>query len=124
MAFVVGADIDNPDGVESPGYTVGAEIPENGQVFVFGSIAMVPTSESSDDFSAAFVIATYENATSLPQNLTQFGFVMEGDDTVKAIDSAGNSLGQPTQVITVDSITITPGEKINITPPTPDIQPG
>lgn len=113
-AFAVGANIDNPAGIESPGYTVASETPEQGQVFMFGSIAMTPVSETNDDFSAAFVIATYENAINLSQELTQFGFVVEGDDTVQAIDKSGNPSGQATRVITIDSITISKGVAINV----------
>lgn len=115
MAFAVRAAIESSEGTESPGYTLPSEAPAGGQAFMFGSVAMAPVSETSTDFAAAFVVATYESATSLPQELTQFGFVVEGDDTVLAIDESGNAMGQPTKLITIDSIAVTKGAPIGVT---------
>lgn len=115
MAFAVRAAIDNPDGLESPGYTIPAETPSGGQTFMFGSIAMVPVSDVSTDFAASFIVATYEDAISLPQELTQFGLVVDGADTMHTIDASGNQSGQPTKVIMIDSITISKGVEIGST---------
>lgn len=109
----VAAAIDNPAGVESPGYTLPSEVPAQGQIYVFGSIAMVPVSARSDDYSAAFLIATLDQAPDLPSNLTQFGMVVDGSDALLAINKAGSQSGQPTEVITIKSISVTKGVPID-----------
>ena len=109
----VQGEIDNPAGRSSPGYTLPGEVPAAGQIYVPGSIAMVPINATGDDFAAAFLLATFDQAPALPPNLTQFGIMLDGATVLQALDKASSKSGQPTEVITITGITVTQSVKID-----------
>jgi cyclophilin family peptidyl-prolyl cis-trans isomerase len=95
----------NPPGVSSPGYTLPSEVPPQGQIFVPGSIAMIPeTGAPNDAYGAAFLVATFELAPGIPQSVTQFGIMLDGQDVLKALEKASSQSGAPTEVITITGI--------------------
>jgi peptidyl-prolyl cis-trans isomerase B (cyclophilin B) len=102
-----------PPETDSPGYTLPGEAPERGQIFVPGTIAFVPATPDTDDYAASFVLATFELAADLPQNFTSFGLMLDGQQTLIAIDRSGSEAGSPTRAVVIDSITITPSSPIN-----------
>jgi cyclophilin family peptidyl-prolyl cis-trans isomerase len=100
---------DNPAGVTSPGYTLPEEVPDQGQVFFPGSIAMIPEPGAPDDgYGGAFLLATFELAPGIPQTVTQFGIMLDGQDVLIALEKAASRSGAPTDVITIDSISVRP----------------
>jgi cyclophilin family peptidyl-prolyl cis-trans isomerase len=105
----VEALFDNPAGVSSPGYTLASEVPPQGQIFVPGSIAMIPEPGAPDDgYGGAFLLATFELAPGIPQSVTQFGIMLDGQDVLKALEKASSQSGSPTEVITITSIRTRP----------------
>jgi cyclophilin family peptidyl-prolyl cis-trans isomerase len=102
----VGTDITNPDGRQSPGYTLPGDYPKGGTIFPTGTILMVKVPNQGDRFGGAFQIALGEKAADLPADSTAFGLTLDGTDTLIAIDRAGSQNGGPTQVITVNSVRI------------------
>lgn len=105
----VEAIFDNPPGVSSPGYTLPSEVPPQGQIFVPGSVAMIPEPGAADDaYGGAFLVATFEMAPGIPQSVTQFGIMLDGQDVLKALEKASSQSGAPTEVITITGIRIRP----------------
>jgi cyclophilin family peptidyl-prolyl cis-trans isomerase len=100
---------ENPAGVTSPGYTLPEEVPDQGQVFFPGSIAMIPEPGAPNDgYGGAFLLATFELAPGIPQTVTQFGIMLDGQDVLIALEKAASRNGIPTELITIDSITVRP----------------
>jgi cyclophilin family peptidyl-prolyl cis-trans isomerase len=106
-AMVFEGSFDNPEGVESPGYTIPDEFREEGQIFTPGVIAMIPRNGEPDSIGGAFLIATFEDSAGLPQNLTQFGIMLDGAPTLAAVNRIGTESGAPSEVVTIESITVT-----------------
>lgn len=110
----VAAIFENPPGVTSPGYTLPEEVPDIGQIFVPGSVAMIPEPDAPNDgFGGAFLIATFELAPGIPQQVTQFGIMLDGQDVLIALERAASQSGEPTEVITISSVAIRPTIPIN-----------
>jgi len=107
QAVLFAGAFDNPPGVESPGYTIPDEYPEQGQIFTPGAIAMIPRDGQPDSLGGAFLLATFEASAGLPQNLTQFGIMLDGARTLAAMDKAASTSGDPTQLITIEDVRIT-----------------
>jgi cyclophilin family peptidyl-prolyl cis-trans isomerase len=105
-AMVFEGSFDNPDGIESPGYTIPDEYREEGQIFTPGVIAMIPRNGEPDSIGGAFLIATFEDSAGLPQNLTQFGIMLDGAPTLAAINRIGTESGAPTEIVTIESIRV------------------
>jgi cyclophilin family peptidyl-prolyl cis-trans isomerase len=104
----------NPSGVSSPGYTLPSEVPPQGQIFVPGSIAMIPESGAPNDaYGGAFLLATFELAPGIPQSVTQFGIMLDGQDVLKALEKASSQSGAPTELITITGIKTRPTISIN-----------
>lgn len=107
QAVLFAGAFDNPPGVESPGYTIPDEYPEEGQIFTPGAIAMIPRNGEPDALGGAFLLATFEGAAGLPQNLTQLGIMLDGARTLAAMDKAGSPGGDPTELIVIEDVRIT-----------------
>jgi cyclophilin family peptidyl-prolyl cis-trans isomerase len=105
----VEAIFDNPAGVSSPGYTLPSEVPPQGQIFVPGSVAMIPEPGAPNDgYGGAFLVATFEMAPGIPQTVTQFGIMLDGQDVLKALEKASSQSGEPTELITITGVRIRP----------------
>ena len=110
----VAAIFENPAGVTSPGYTLPEEVPDVGQIFVPGSVAMIPEQGApSDGYGGAFLIATFELAPGIPQQVTQFGIMLDGQDVLIALEGAASQSGEPTEVITITSVAVRPTIPLN-----------
>jgi cyclophilin family peptidyl-prolyl cis-trans isomerase len=95
----------NPTGVSSPGYTLPSEVPPQGQIFVPGSVAMIPEAGAPNDaYGGAFLLATFELAPGIPQSVTQFGIMLDGQEVLKALEKASSQSGAPTELITITGI--------------------
>lgn len=101
---VVAPRFENPEGRQSPGYAIPGDTAPT--IWTTGQIGMVPPSATSTDYGATFVIATYELAAGLPENLTQFGLMLDGAPVLQALEKAASQSGPPTEAITINSITI------------------
>jgi cyclophilin family peptidyl-prolyl cis-trans isomerase len=102
---VVAPRFENTEPSQSPGYTIPGDA--NPTIWTTGQIGMVPSTATTTDYGATFVIATFELAAGLPENLTQFGLMLDGAPVLQALEKTASQTGPPTEVITIDSITIT-----------------
>jgi cyclophilin family peptidyl-prolyl cis-trans isomerase len=99
----------DPPQRDGPGYTLPEEVPDVGQIFVPGSVAMIPEPGAPDDgYGGAFLVATFELAPGIPQEVTQFGIMLDGQDVLIALEKAASQSGAPTEVITITGITLRP----------------
>ncbi len=95
-------------GTAGPGYKFDDELPQAGQYKV-GSLAMANSGANTN--GSQFFIITGPQGVQLPPSYSLFGQVTGGLDVVKAIEAVGTSSsppteGRPTEVVTMDSVTI------------------
>jgi len=83
------------------------EIAAAGQIFGPGSIAMVGTSGVGSASKGQLLIATFEQAADIDDSATAFGTLLDGFDTLLAINALSSRSGQPTAVVTITGITVT-----------------
>jgi cyclophilin family peptidyl-prolyl cis-trans isomerase/FKBP-type peptidyl-prolyl cis-trans isomerase len=94
-------------GTGGPGYRFADELPTDGSVYVRGAVAMA--NSGPDTNGSQFFIVTGD-ATFLPPNYTFFGTVVDGDDTLDALDAVGNPESNgvpPLEPVTIESVSIT-----------------
>jgi cyclophilin family peptidyl-prolyl cis-trans isomerase len=104
--FVIQGGDPQLNGQGGPGYEFPDELPQAGQYKV-GSLAMANSGPNTN--GSQFFIVTGEQGLTLPPQYSLFGQVTGGLDVVQKIDAAGspNSReGKPTQVVTMESVTI------------------
>ena len=107
------AQCGDPTGTGSggPGYTFADELPTGDDAYKTGVLAMANAGPNTNGSQFFIMLADYP----LPPNYSVFGQVTEGlDDTIPALDAAGNpdpsSNGVPPAVpVTLESVTITEG---------------
>ncbi len=96
-------------GAGGPGYRFDDELPKAGSYKV-GSVAMANSGPNTN--GSQFFIITGDTGVNLPPNYSLFGTVTGGMDVVKAIEAVGtpatptDQRGQPTEVVTISSVTI------------------
>ena len=108
--FVAQAGDANPRngqlGTGGPGYTFPDELPASPSEYVPGVVAMANSGPNTNG-SQFFVFVGPNNPFTANPNYSIFGKVTDGmDSTVKAIMAAGTDDRGVTQLITIDSITI------------------
>lgn len=97
---------------ETSMFDIPNEIAPAGQIFTPGAIAMVGTGGVGSPSRGRFLIATFELAANLDDSNTAFGTMLDGFDTLLAINALGSRSGQPTAVVTITGITITKSGQI------------
>lgn len=107
-AFTVGMSFTSPTTM----FDIPNEIAPAGQIFTPGAIAMVGTGGVGSPSKGQFLIATFELAADLDDSNTAFGTMVDGFDTLLAINALGSRSGQPTAVVTITGISITKGGQI------------
>jgi cyclophilin family peptidyl-prolyl cis-trans isomerase len=95
-------------GAAGPGWTVPRESPAQGMVSTPGMLAMAPTA-SGDSNPGRLVVALGEGAGDLPVPTTFFGVLLDGTATLAAIQRAGSLTGAPSQIVTIERITVEQG---------------
>ncbi|MGH9223317.1 MAG: peptidylprolyl isomerase [Acidimicrobiales bacterium] len=101
--FVVQGGDPAATGTGGPGYKFDDELPRAGS-YKEGSVAMANSGANTN--GSQFFIITGAAGVSLPPNYSLFGTVTEGMEIVKSIEAVGTTGGQPTQAITIASVTI------------------
>ncbi len=98
----------NPPGTGGPGYTIPDELPPDKSVYTEGAVAMANTGQPNSGGSQFFVVIG-SGGQQLAASYTKFGTVTAGLDVAQAINALGGTdqQGTPTQVVTVNSVTIT-----------------
>ena len=104
--FVIQGGDPELNGRGGPGYQFDDELPQAGQ-YKIGSLAMAKSGPNSN--GSQFFIVTGEQGAALPPEYSLFGQVTGGLDVVQRIDAVGSpnsQEGKPTQVVTMESVTI------------------
>ncbi len=107
-SFTVGLKFATPTTM----FDIPNEIAPAGQIFTPGAIAMVGTGGVRSASRGQFLIATFELAADLDDANTAFGTMLDGFDTLLAINALGSKSGQPTGVVTITGITVTQSGQI------------
>ncbi len=103
--MIQGGDaVGEPAGTGGPGYQFDDELPQEGD-YQIGSVAMANSGPNTQ--GSQFFIVTGESGVALNPAYSLFGQVVEGLDVVTAIESTGSASGAPSEVSTIQSITIT-----------------
>jgi len=101
--FVVQGGDPTGTGTGGPGYRFADELPPPGR-YELGSLAMA--NAGPDTNGSQFFVVSGPDGTRLPPQYSLFGKVVAGLDTVAAIDAVGTRSGQPTEHVTIESVTI------------------
>ncbi|MHB8681872.1 MAG: peptidylprolyl isomerase [Acidimicrobiales bacterium] len=91
-------------GTGGPGYRFADELPAPGRYEV-GSLAMA--NAGPDTNGSQFFVISGPDGVRLPPNYSLFGKVVAGLDVVAAIDGLGTRSGKPSELVTIESVTIT-----------------
>ena len=96
-------------GSGGPGYSV-REVPPQDTSYTRGLVAMAKSQvEPPGTSGSQFFVVTAPADAGLPPDYAVLGEVTEGIDVVEAIGQLGDAAEQPTQVVTIDSVTIETG---------------
>jgi len=107
--FVIQGGDPTGTGNGGPGYTI-TEPPRQDTTYSNGLVAMAKTAVEPPGASGSqFFVVTAPADAGLPPDYAVLGEVTEGDDVVKAIGKLGDPSEQPTQVVTIDKVTIDAG---------------
>jgi cyclophilin family peptidyl-prolyl cis-trans isomerase len=107
--FVIQGGDPTGTGSGGPGYTV-TEPPPQDTTYANGLVAMAKTAVEPPGASGSqFFVVTAPADAGLPPDYAVLGEVTEGDEVVKAIGRLGDPTEQPTQVVTIDGVTIEAG---------------
>ena len=107
--FVIQGGDPAGNGSGGPGYTI-TEPPPQDTTYSNGLVAMAKTAVEPPGASGSqFFVVTAPADAGLPPDYAVLGEVTEGDDVVKAIGKLGDVSEQPTQVVTIDRVTIDAG---------------
>ena len=107
--FVIQGGDPTGTGSGGPGYTV-TEPPPEDTTYANGLVAMAKTAVEPPGASGSqFFVVTAPADAGLPPDYAVLGEVTEGDEVVKAIGKLGDPTEQPTQVVTIDGVTIDAG---------------
>lgn len=107
--FVIQGGDPTGTGNGGPGYTV-VEPPPQDTTYKKGLVAMAKTAVEPPGASGSqFFVVTAPADAGLPPDYAVLGEVTEGADVVAAIGKLGDPTEQPTQVVTIDGVTIDAG---------------
>ena len=107
--FVIQGGDPTGTGSGGPGYTV-TEPPPEDTTYETGLVAMAKTAVEPPGASGSqFFVVTAPADAGLPPDYAVLGKVGEGMDVVDAIGELGDPQEQPTQVVTIDSVTVDSG---------------
>jgi cyclophilin family peptidyl-prolyl cis-trans isomerase len=90
-------------GTGGPGYRFPDELPKPGR-YEIGSLAMA--NAGPDTNGSQFFIISGTDGVRLPPSYSLFGKVVNGLETVAAIDATGSRSGKPNEKVVIESLTI------------------
>jgi cyclophilin family peptidyl-prolyl cis-trans isomerase len=107
--FVIqGGDGDGePWGNNDLGYTIPDELPADSSAYSDYSLAMA--NSGPDTNGSQFFVVLPGGGAGLGPSYSRFGEVVEGQDVVDAIGAVGDGAEQPTEIVLIESVTITEG---------------
>jgi cyclophilin family peptidyl-prolyl cis-trans isomerase len=96
-------------GTGGPGYTIADEPPADpATAYAPGTVAMAKTAEP-DSGGSQFFFVINDTGGALAGNgtYTVFGTIVEGQEVSEAINALGNASEEPTEIVAIESVTIT-----------------
>jgi cyclophilin family peptidyl-prolyl cis-trans isomerase len=105
--FVLQGGDPTGNGTGGPGYRFEDELPPPGR-YELGSLAMANAGPNTN--GSQFFIISGPDGVRLPPQYSLFGKVVSGLDVVSTIDQLGSRSGQPKELVTIDSVTVTESE--------------
>jgi peptidylprolyl isomerase len=87
-----------------PGYQFEDELPKPGR-YELGSLAMANAGPNTN--GSQFFVISGPSGVRLPPQYSLFGKVIDGLDVVATVDALGTQSGQPKELVTINSVTIT-----------------
>ncbi len=109
-SFTIGVALSGDGSDKAPGFALPDEAPGQGQVLTPGTISMTGSTAGAN--RGQLLVATYEDAAGIDPGVTPFGIMLSGDDTLAAIDRLASQAGEPTEVVTVEGVTVTRGSAV------------
>ena len=103
QSFGFGNDFTGPTKDTTPGFTIPDEPSAQGRVSSPGAIAMTGSPGAN---RGSILIATFDQAPAIDPNVATFGLMLDGDNTLSAINAFASESGEPTSVVTITSISI------------------
>src|SRR5688572_10819276 len=104
--FVIQGGDPQGNGQGGPGYSV-TEAPPQDTTYKTGLVAMAKTEvEPPGSSGSQFFVVTAPADAGLPPDYAVLGEVTDGEEVVDAIGELGDASEQPTQVVTIDRVTI------------------
>ncbi len=91
-------------GTGGPGYRFEDELPAPGR-YELGSLAMANAGPNTN--GSQFFVISGPDGMRLPPQYSLFGKVVSGLDVVATIDGLGSRSGKPSELVTIESVTIT-----------------
>ena len=91
-------------GTGGPGYRFEDELPAPGR-YELGSLAMANAGPNTN--GSQFFVISGPDGMRLPPQYSLFGKVVSGLDVVATIDALGSRSGKPSELVTIESVTIT-----------------
>ena len=102
--FVIQGGCPSGIGTGGPGYRFNDELPKPGR-YELGSLAMANAGPNTN--GSQFFVISGPDGMRLPPLYSLFGKVVSGLDVVQTINDMGSGSGRPTEVVTIQSVTIT-----------------
>lgn len=102
--FVLQGGDPTGSGSGGPGYRFADELPPPGR-YELGSLAMA--NAGPDTNGSQFFVISGADGMRLPPSYSLFGKVVQGLDTVAAIDAVGTKSGKPSEQVVIQSVTVT-----------------
>ena len=106
QSFGFGNDFTGSAKDTAPGFTIPAEPSAQGRVSSPGAIAMAPSPGANGANRGDILIATFDQAAGIDPGVATFGLMLDGDNTLSAINSFASDSGDPTSLVTVTSISV------------------
>jgi cyclophilin family peptidyl-prolyl cis-trans isomerase len=94
-------------GTGGPGYRFEDELPQPGR-YELGSLAMANAGSNTN--GSQFFVISGPDGVRLPPQYSLFGKAISGLDVVATIDQLGSRSGQPKELVTIESVTVTESE--------------
>ena len=102
--FVLQGGDPTGNGTGGPGYRFEDELPAPGR-YELGSLAMANAGPNTN--GSQFFVISGPDGMRLPPQYSLFGKVVSGLDVVATIDALGSRSGKPSELVTIESVTIT-----------------
>ena len=104
QGFVLQGGDPTGNGTGGPGYRFEDELPAPGR-YELGSLAMANAGPNTN--GSQFFVISGPDGMRLPPQYSLFGKVVSGLDVVATIDALGSRSGKPSELVTIESVTIT-----------------